>query len=43
MMINTKRKHQVEMQDRLRENETMVLEGINYESCKKEEEYLKLM
>jgi hypothetical protein len=21
----------------------MVLEGINYESCKKEEEYLKLM
>lgn len=43
MMINTKRKHQVEMQDKLRDNEQMVLEGINYESCKKEEEYLKLM
>jgi hypothetical protein len=43
MMIDTKRKHQDEMQDKLRYNETMILEGINYESCKKEEEYLKLM
>ena len=43
MMVNQKRKHNDEMQDKLRYSEEIVLEGINYESCKKEEEYLKLM